>query len=178
MNQITQAQQKVFQDLKAELGYKNIMQAPRITKIVISTGVGPKVDPKKRELIKDRLSKITGQAPAERPAKKSIAAFKIREGDTVGYQVTLRGARKDAFLDKLIHIVLPRVKDFRGLKTDGLDEMGNITIGFREHIVFPETADEDSRDIFGLAITIATTAKNKKEAEAFLRHLGIPLRGK
>jgi len=154
------------------------MQAPRVEKIVISTGVAPKYDPKKRELIKDRLARITGQAPAERAAKKSIATFKIRAGDVVGYQVTLRGARKEAFFDKLIHVVLPRAKDFRGIRPQVIDEMGNLTLGIREHIVFPETSDEESKDIFGLAITITTTAKNKKEAEAFFRHIGLPLREK
>ena len=171
-------QSKTFAALKGEFKYKSPMQAPKVSKIVVSVGVGAKNDPKKRELIKDRLAKITGQASAERAAKKSIATFKIRTGDTIGFQTTLRGARMQSFLDKLIHIVLPRVKDFRGLKSETIDEMGNITIGFREHIVFPETADEDSKDIFGLAISIVTTAKNKKEAEAFLRYLGLPLRVK
>ncbi|KKW19052.1 MAG: 50S ribosomal protein L5 [Parcubacteria group bacterium GW2011_GWA2_51_10] len=174
----TDTQEKTFGALKSEFGYKNLMQAPRVEKIVVSAGVGSKFDPKKRELVKDRLAKITGQAPAPRAAKKSVAAFKIRTGDTVGYQVTLRGARGKAFLDKLIHIVLPRAKDFRGLRPETIDEMGNMTIGLKEHIVFPETADEESKDIFGLAITIVTTARNKKEAESFLRHLGLPLRAK
>ena len=174
----TTAQKGTFDALKSEMGYKNVMQAPRITKIIVSTGVGAKHDAKKRELIKDRLARLTGQAPAERPAKKSIATFKIRTGDIVGYQVTLRGARMRSFFDKLINIVLPRVKDFRGIKASAIDEMGNITIGLKEHIVFPETSDEESRDIFGLAITITTTAKNKKEAESYLRHVGIPLRKK
>ncbi|MDO8481993.1 MAG: 50S ribosomal protein L5 [bacterium] len=171
-------QSKTFEALKTEFHYKSIMQAPRVSKIVVSTGVGAKHDPKKRALIKDRLSRITGQAPAERMAKKSIATFKMRAGDVVGYQVTLRGERAQSFLDKVIHIVLPRSKDFRGIKTETIDEMGNITIGLKENIVFPESADEDSKDIFGLAITIVTTAKNKKEAEAFLRYLGLPLRDK
>ncbi|MDO8561905.1 MAG: 50S ribosomal protein L5 [bacterium] len=169
-------QHKTFEALKAGFHYKSVMQAPKVAKIVVSTGVGAKHDPKKRALIKDRLTRITGQAPAPRTAKKSIATFKVRAGDEVGYQVTLRGARAQAFLDKLIHIVLPRSKDFRGIKPETIDEMGNITIGLKENIVFPETSDEDSKDIFGLAITIVTTAKNAKEAEAFLRYLGLPLR--
>ena len=169
-------QKKTFEALKAAFHYKSPMQAPKVVKIVVSTGVGAKDDPKKPNLIKERLAKITGQASAERTAKKSIATFKIRAGDTVGFQTTLRGARMQAFLDKLVHIVLPRVKDFRGLKSDAIDEMGNMTLGFKEHVVFPETSDEDSKDIFGLAITIVTTAKSKKEAEAFLRYLGLPLR--
>ena len=169
-------QQKTFNALKADLGYKNLMQAPRVVKIVVSTGIGAVKDQKRRELISDRLARITGQAPASRPAKKSIATFKIRAGDIAGYQVTLRGRRCQAFLAKLIHIVLPRTKDFRGIKPSAIDEMGNISIGIKEHTVFPETSDEDSKDIFGLAVTIVTTAKNKKEAEVFLRHSGLPLR--
>jgi large subunit ribosomal protein L5 len=169
-------QHKTFEALKAEFRYKSVMQAPKVSKIVVSTGVGAKHDPKKREIIKDRLAGITGQAPASRMAKKSIATFKIRAGDEVGFQITLRGARARTFLDKIIHIVLPRSKDFRGIKLETIDEMGNITIGFKENIVFPETSDEDSKDIFGLAVTIVTTAKNKKEAEAFLRYLGLPLK--
>ena len=163
--------------MKAEFGYTSPMQAPRVTKIVVSTGVGKvNKDKKRMELIEDRLARITGQYAAKRSAKKAIANFKSRTGDLVGYQVTLRGARMQSFLDKLIHIVFPRVKDFRGLNAKAIDEMGNITIGLREHTVFPETADEDSKDIFGIAITITTTAKNKKEAEAFLRYLGLPLK--
>ena len=177
MNATTTVQKKTFDALKGTLGYRNIMQAPRITKVVVSTGVGKVNKDKKRlELIVDRLSRITGQAPAQRGAKKSIANFKSRTGDIVGYQVTLRGANMQAFLDKLINIVLPRVKDFRGLNAKAIDEMGNITIGLKEHTVFPETADEDAKDVFGIAITITTTAKNKEEAEAFLRHIGLPLK--
>lgn len=162
--------------MKEEFGYTSPMQAPRITKIVVSTGVGKVNKDKKRlELIVDRLSRITGQAPAPRQAKKSIANFKSRAGDTVGYQVTLRGARAQNFFDKLVHIVFPRTKDFRGLKLSAIDEMGNITLGIKEHTVFPETSDEDARDVFGLAITITTTAKSAKEAESFLRHIGLPL---
>ncbi|OGG80283.1 50S ribosomal protein L5 [Candidatus Kaiserbacteria bacterium RIFCSPLOWO2_01_FULL_54_13] len=177
MNTTTTARDKIFEVMKADFGYKNIMQSPRVQKIVVSVGVGKVNKDKKRlELIVDRLAKITGQAPAARAAKKAIANFKSRKGDVVGYQVTLRGARAKAFLDKLIHIVFPRTKDFRGISPGAIDEMGNITIGIKEHIVFPETSDEDSKDIFGLAITVATTAKNKKEAESFLRHIGVPLR--
>ncbi len=168
---------KTFDVLKREFGYKSIMQTPRIVKVIVSTGVGKVNKDKKRiDLILGRLARITGQAPAPRAAKKAIANFKSRVGDVVGYQVTLRGNRANAFLDKLIHIVFPRTKDFRGISPKAIDEMGNITIGIKEHIVFPETSDEDSKDIFGLAVTIVTTAKSAKEAEAFLRHLGLPLR--
>jgi large subunit ribosomal protein L5 len=172
----TTAQQKTFDALKGAFGYTNIMQAPKVTKVIVSIGVGAIKDKKRLEMIVDRLTKITGQAPAKRAAKKSIAAFKTRTGDLVGYQTTMRGARAVSFFDKLIHIVFPRVKDFRGLKPSMIDEMGNITIGIKEHTVFPETTDEDAKDVFGMAITIGTTAKNKKEAEAFLRYVGVPLK--
>ncbi len=172
----TTVQKQAFESLKEQFGYANVMQVPKLVKIVVSTGVGKVNKDKKRlELIVDRLTRVTGQAPAPRAAKKAIANFKSRAGDIVGYQVTLRGARMRSFLSKLINIVLPRVKDFRGLKPTAIDEMGNITLGIKEHTVFPETADEESKDIIGLAITITTTAKSRKEAEAFLRHIGLPL---
>ena len=176
MNAAT-TQKQAFDALKETLGYTNIMQTPRVTKVVVSTGVGAAKDEKRRAFIVERLARITGQMPSARSARKSIATFKVREGDIVGYQITLRGARAETFLQKLIHIVLPRVKDFRGIPASSIDEMGNITIGFREHTVFPETSDEDAKDVFGLAITIGTSAKNKKEAEGFLRYIGVPLRG-
>lgn len=164
-----------FTAMKGDFNYTSPMQAPRLVKIVISTGVNASVDKKRKELIVERMTRFTGQAPAPRSAKKSISTFKLRKGDVIGYQVTMRGARALSFMDKLVHIVLPRVRDFRGLKPNAIDEMGNITIGLKEHTVFPETADEDIKDIFGIAVTIVTTAKNKKEAESFLRHLGLPL---
>lgn len=165
-----------FHAMKGEFAYTSPMQTPRVSKIVISSGVGKfNKDKKRMDLIVDRIARITGQAPAARGAKKAIANFKSRKGDIVGYQVTLRGARATAFLEKLIHIVFPRTKDFRGILPSAIDEMGNITIGIKEHVVFPETSDEDSKDIFGLSVTIVTTAKNKNETEHYLRHLGLPL---
>ena len=118
----------------------------------------------------------TWQKVATKGAKQSIASFKVREGDTVGMQVTLRGARMFDFIDKLIHIALPRTRDFRGLSVTSIDDMGNLTIGLKEHTIFPETSDEDLKDVFGLAVTVVTTATSKTEAEAFFRHLGVPLR--
>lgn len=168
-------QQSAYLALAKDFGYTSAMQGPRIMKVVVSTGVGKKRDKKQIELIEDRLAKITGQKPAPRAAKQSIASFKVREGDTVGLQVTLRGARMYDFLDKLIHIALPRTRDFRGLSAKAIDDMGNITIGIKEHTIFPETSDEDLKDVFGLAMTIVTTAKSKAEAEAFFRHIGMPL---
>jgi large subunit ribosomal protein L5 len=167
--------QKTFDALKKEFGYKNVNQAPTIEKVVVSVGTG-RVDDKQRiALIQDRLAKITGQKAAPRPAKQSIASFKLREGDIIGYQVTLRGQRMLHFLDKLIHIALPQTRDFRGLKTSSIDEMGNYTIGIKDNTIFPETANEELKDVFGMSITIVTTAKTKTEAEALLRHLGLPL---
>lgn len=166
---------KTFEALKGTFSYKNVMQSPRLDKVVVSVGIGKVDDKGRRELILDRLTRITGQKPSPRPAKQSIASFKLRQGDIVGYQVTMRGSRMHNFLDKLIHIALPQVRDFRGLKATAIDEMGNITLGIKEHTIFPETTDEDIRDVFSLAITIVTTAKTKEEAEAFLRHIGLPL---
>ena len=173
---LAEKQNKTFDTLKEELGYSNAMQVPHIEKIVVSTGIGKIQDPKKIELIQDRLARITGQKIAARGAKKSIASFKVREGDVVGYQVTLRGDRMNDFLDKLIHIALPRMRDFRGIKPSAIDELGNITIGIQEHTIFPETSDEDQRNVFGFAVTVVTTASSKEEAEKYLRYLGIPLR--
>ncbi len=164
-----------FTELKEQFGYKNVMQAPIVEKVVVSVGTGRVQDKAQIALIQDRLARITGQKPARRAAKQSIASFKLRQGDIVGYQVTLRGARMQHFLDKLIHVAIPQTRDFRGLKTSSIDEMGNYTLGIKEHTIFPETADEEIRDVFGMSITIVTTAKSKPEAEAFLRHIGFPL---
>ena len=166
----------VFDSLKDTFDYTNVMQAPRIEKVVVSTGTGKIDDKAKLSLIQDRLARITGQKASPRPARLSIASFKLREGDIIGYQVTLRGARMHNFLDKLIHVALPQTRDFRGLKVTAIDEMGNITLGIKEHSIFPETTDEELKDIFSLAITIVTTAKTKEEAEALLRHVGLPLK--
>ena len=171
-----QKQQAVFETFKEQYGYKNVMAAPRLMKIVVSSGVGKAKDKKRNELVADRLARITGQKPAARAAKKSIASFKLREGDIVGFQVTLRGDRMWQFLDKLIHIALPRTRDFRGLSATAVDDMGNYTLGIKENTIFPETSEEDLKDVFGLSITLVTTAKTKEEAEAYLRHLGMPLK--
>ena len=171
-----QQQQSTFETLGKEFKYKNVHESPKLMKIVVSSGVGSAKDKARIKLVEDRLTRITGQKPAARVAKQSIAQFKVREGEVVGYQVTLRGTRMYEFLDKLIHIALPRTRDFRGLSAKAIDDMGNITIGLKEHAIFPEVADEDLKDVFGVAITLVTTAKSKPEAEAFFRHLGIPLK--
>jgi large subunit ribosomal protein L5 len=171
-----QREQEAYKALKGDFGYTSPMQSPRLMKVIVSTGVGKKREKKQLELISERMARITGQKAAPRKSKISIASFKVREGDTVGLQVTLRGARMYDFIDKLIHIALPRTRDFRGIAATAIDDMGNITIGIKESTIFPETGDEDLKDIFGLAVTIVTNATNKKEAEAYLRHIGLPLR--
>ena len=170
-----QKQQTAYLALTKTFGYTSPMQGPRIMKVIISTGVGKKRDKKQLEIIEDRLAKITGQKSSPRPARISIASFKVREGDTIGLQITMRGARMYDFLDKLIHIALPRTRDFRGLSAKAIDDMGNLTLGIKENTIFPETSDEDLKDVFGFAVTIVTTAHTKQEAEAFFRHLGMPL---
>jgi large subunit ribosomal protein L5 len=177
METIKEKQNKVFKELKDNFGYKNTMQTPRIEKVVISIGTG-KIgkDKQKIELIQDRLGKITGQKVSPRPAKKSIASFKLREGTVIGYQATLRGERAENFLNKLINIALPRTRDFRGIDRKSVDEMGNLTIGIKEHTIFPETSDEELRNVFGLSITVVTTASNREEAAKYLETLGIPFK--
>ena len=149
---------------------------PRILKVVVSTGVGSFKDKTKFKVVEDRLARITGQKPAPRGAQVSIASFKSRQGDIVGYQVTLRGSRMFDFLDRLVNLALPRTKDFRGISPDAVDEMGNYTLGIKEHNIFPETSDEELKDVFGLAVTIVTTAKSKEEVLAFLTYLGFPFK--
>lgn len=169
-----------FESMKDAFEYKNVMSAPKLEKIVISSGTGRKVkaDKKANELILDRISQITGQKPSERQAKKSNAGFKIREGDKIGVAVTLRGEKMFSFIDKFINIAVPRMKDFRGFERKALDNIGNLTLGLKEHAIFPETGDEDIRDLFGMSITFVTTAKTKEEAEAFFDHIGIPFKKK
>ena len=176
MKSIKEKTKESFEALKGEFGYTNPMQAPKIVKIVVSAGVGSLKDKKKIELVADRLSKITGQLPARKGAKVSLAAFKVRQGDTVGMQVTLRGQRMYDFLDRLVNIALPRTKDFRGISSKAIDGMGNYTLGIKEHTIFPETGDEELKDVFGLAVTLVTNIKNPKETKAFLQHLGFPFK--
>ena len=176
MTAVKEQQDTAFETLKKVFSYTNPFQTPRVVKVVVSTGTGKIADKNKIEIIQNRLMKITGQKPVPRGAKQSIASFKLRQGDTIGYQVTLRGKRMYDFLNKLVNVALPRTRDFRGLSLSAIDAMGNYTIGVREHTIFPETADEELKDIFGLSVTLVTTAKTKKEAEELLRHLGLPLK--
>lgn len=164
--------------LSSEFHYKNPMAAPRIKKVVVNTGTGTpmKKDKNKNDAILERMAKITGQKGALRGAKQSISSFKVRQGDPIGVVVTIRGNRMYAFLEKLINIALPRTKDFRGISRTAVDNVGNLTIGIKEHTIFPETADEDIRDVFGMSVTIVSSAKSKKEGTAFFEILGIPFK--
>ncbi len=178
MQSIKQKQEGAYAVLKEQFGYKNIFSSPKIQKVVISvgTGSGMKKDRNKNTFVSDRLLKITGQKPSVKGAKQSIATFKIRAGDPVGVVVTLRGARMYEFLDKLVNIALPRTKDFRGITRSSANSLGNMTIGIKEHTIFPETGDEEIVNVFGLAITIVTSAKSRPEALAFFEYLGFPMK--
>ncbi len=176
MMSLKEKQNKAFESLKGTLGLKNKMQTPKIVKVVLSSGTGSFKDKNKNKVVEDRLTKISGQKVMLKVAKKSVATFKVREGDPVGYQVTLRGHRMFDFLDKLVYVALPRTKDFRGLSAHAIDNMGNFTIGMKENSVFPEASNEELKDVFGLSITIVTNQKDKVTAKAFLEYLGFPFK--
>jgi large subunit ribosomal protein L5 len=161
--------------LKDELGTSSIMQVPRITKITLNMGVGEaKTDSKQLDLALDELSIIAGQRAQMRKATKSIAQFKLREGMPIGAKVTLRGARMWDFLDRLLSIALPRIRDFRGLNPESFDGRGNYSMGIREQIIFPEIDYDSVQTIRGLDVAITTTAENDEDARALLRGLGFP----
>ena len=175
---VKEKSQKSYEVLKPKFGYKNVMAAPRLKKVVVSsgTGSGMKKDNKRNDLVADRMAKITGQKPSPRGAKQSIATFKIRQGDPVGITVTLRGPRMYAFLEKFFNIAIPRTKDFRGYDNKSVDAIGNLTLGIKEHTIFPETADEDIKDVFGLSVTLVSSAKTKAEGTAFYEMIGVPFK--
>jgi large subunit ribosomal protein L5 len=161
--------------LKEELQLSSIMQAPRITKITLNMGVGEaKTDAKALDAAIEELSTITGQRAQVRRARKSIANFKLREGMAVGARVTLRGARMYEFLDRLVSIALPRIRDFRGLDPDSFDGRGNYSLGIKEQIIFPEIDYDSVPSIRGLDIAITTTAQDDEQGRALLRALGLP----
>ena len=176
MTRLKEKFEKVTPDLMKDLGVKNKMALPRLDKVIITVGTGSYKDKKKIEIVANRLAKICGQKPTNTVAKKSIATFKLRTGDASGLKVTLRGARMYDFLDRLINVAIPRERDFRGLKNTAIDAMGNISLGFKEHTIFPETADEDLKDVFSFGVTVTSTAKNKKEALLLFTALGFPFK--
>lgn len=163
--------------LKKELGYKNDLAVPRMQKVAVNVGLGKAIENKKLldQAIGD-IAAITGQKPVLKSAKKSIAAFKVREGIPVGLMVTLRGERMYEFVDRLVNVAIPRIRDFRGLPETSFDKQGNYSIGIREHIVFPEINTDSVNEIFGLEITIVIKAKNPGEAKRLLILLGFPIK--
>lgn len=162
-----------------ELDVKNAHRVPKLTKIVVSVGVGRAVmDQKYLDNAVDTLTKITGQKPIITKARLSVAGFKLREGQSIGTKVTLRGERMYDFLDRLIAVVLPRLRDFHGLSVKAFDPQGNYTIGLTEQTLFPEISYEDAQLSHGVQVTLVTNAQNKTEGEALLRALGMPLERK
>jgi large subunit ribosomal protein L5 len=168
-------EEEIRSSLKEELQLSSIMQAPKIAKITLNMGVGEaKTDAKALDAAIEELSTITGQRAQVRRARKSIANFKLREGMAVGARVTLRGARMYEFLDRLVSIALPRIRDFRGLDPDSFDGRGNYSLGIKEQIIFPEIDYDSVPSIRGLDIAITTTAQDDEQGRALLRALGLP----
>ncbi|MEJ5314855.1 MULTISPECIES: 50S ribosomal protein L5 [Anaerolinea] len=178
MNRLKEYYQKeVVPALMKSLGLDNVMQVPKIQKVVVNIGLGEALDnPKALETASADLMAITGQKPVITKARKSIAAFKLREGRAIGAKVTLRGERMWSFLDRLMNVALPRVRDFRGVSRDAFDGRGNYTLGLREQLIFPEIEYDKIDKIRGMEITIVTTAKSDDHAAALLEMLGMPFR--
>jgi large subunit ribosomal protein L5 len=167
----------VIPNLMKQFGYKNVMQVPRLEKIVVNMGLGEAVsDIKVLDAAAEELAAITGQKPVIRRAKKSIASFKLRAGMPIGCMVTLRKQRMYEFLDRLVNVALPRVRDFKGVSPKSFDGRGNYTLGLREQIIFPEINYDKVDKIRGLNVAIVTTAKTDEEGKALLAELGMPFR--
>ncbi|HMD75461.1 MAG TPA: 50S ribosomal protein L5 [Steroidobacteraceae bacterium] len=169
--------EKIVPELKASLGLKNTMQVPRILKITVNMGVGEAVaDKKVMDAATADMAKITGQKPAITKAKKSVATFKVRDGQAIGCKVTLRGARMYEFLDRLVNIAIPRIRDFRGISTRSFDGRGNYSLGVKEQIIFPEIQYDQIDQIRGMDITISTSAVDDKHGRALLEAFNFPFR--
>ena len=168
---------EVRPELMKEFGFKNPMQAPKLEKIVVNMGLGEAINNGKIiDSSVEQLGSITGQKPVVTKSRKSIANFKLRQGQTIGAMVTLRGDRMYEFFDRLVSIALPRVRDFKGVSPKAFDGKGNYTLGLREQIIFPEINYDKVEKIKGMNITVVTTARNDEEGRALLRHLGMPFR--
>lgn len=164
--------------LQAKFGHPNALAVPRLVKAVVNVGVGRIVkDQALLEQVTEGLKRITGQKPQPTQAKKSVASFKTRRGMLLGYRVTLRGRRMLDFVDRLVSVALPRTHDFRGLAPSSVDQSGNLTVGVREHIVFPEITAESARSIWGFEVTVVTNARSHAEGLELFRLLGFPIRG-
>ena len=173
----TQFDQEVRQKLTSQFGYTNSMQVPKIDKVVVNMGIGEGVnDRKKVETAANDLALIAGQKPVITKARKSIATYKLRDGQAIGCKVTLRKARMYEFIDRLVNIALPRVRDFRGLNPKSFDGRGNYTLGIKEHIIFPEIDYDKAADVWGMDITVCTTARTDDEARALLAAFNFPFR--
>ncbi|MDO5301759.1 MAG: 50S ribosomal protein L5 [Tissierellia bacterium] len=168
-------QNEVFPYMIEEFKYANVMEVPRLEKIVVNIGVGEgKDNPKALESAVNDLTIITGQKPLVTKARKSVANFKLREGSNIGCKVTLRGQKMYDFLDKLMNVALPRVRDFRGVKPTAFDGRGNYALGLKEQLIFPEIEYDKIDTLRGMDIVIVTTAKTDEEAKAFLQKMGMP----
>ena len=173
----TQYEDSIKAELMKQFGYKNVMQLPKLEKIVLNMGIGEAVnDTKKVKSAAADLEKIAGQKPVITHARKSIAGFKVRENMPLGVKVTLRKQRMYEFLDRLVNIALPRVRDFRGLNPNSFDGRGNYAMGIKEHIIFPEISYDQIEQVWGMDIVVCTTAKNDDEARALLRAFNFPFR--
>jgi large subunit ribosomal protein L5 len=170
-------EKEIRPELVKELGLKNPMQAPRLEKVVVNMGLGEAIQNGKiLDASLEQLTAITGQKPVVTKARKSIANFKLRQGQSIGAMVTLRGNRAYEFLDRLLNVALPRVRDFKGVSPKAFDGKGNYTLGVKEQIIFPEINYDKVEKIKGLNITVVTTARNDEEGRVLLRHLGMPFR--
>lgn len=178
MNRLQERYQKeIAPALFKSLDLKNVMQVPRIEKVVVNIGLGESMDDAKAlEAATSDLTQITGQKPVMTKARKSIAAFKLREGRIIGTKVTLRGQRMWAFLDRLMNVALPRVRDFRGVSADAFDGRGNYTLGLRDQLIFPEIDYDKIDKLRGMEVTIVTSAKTDDQARALLQLLGMPFK--
>ena len=169
--------QKIVPSIIEEFGYKNIEQVPKIVKISVNRGIGEaSKNSKELDASVQEMTLIVGQQPVVNKSKKSVAGFKIRDGMSIGASVTLRKDQMYTFLTKLIHIVLPRIRDFRGISPDGFDGRGNYNLGLKEQLIFPEVSYDDVTQIRGLDISIVTTAKTDEEARALLKSFGMPFK--
>jgi large subunit ribosomal protein L5 len=172
-----QYEETIRAKLQDEFGYQNVMQVPRLEKVVVNIGLGEATtNPKLLERAMEELAQITGQKPVLRRAKKSVSNFKLREGQGIGCSVTLRGARQWEFLDRLLNVALPRVRDFSGVSPKAFDGRGNYTLGVREQTIFPEVDYDKVEKVTGMNVTVVTTAKTDAEAKSLLTHLGVPFR--
>ena len=172
-----QYQKEIVPALMKELNLENVMQVPRVTKVMVNIGMGEAMDnPKALDAAVGDVVQITGQKPVITKAKKAIANFKLREGRSIGVKVTLRGDRMWSFLDRLLNIVLPRVRDFRGVSPDSFDGRGNYTLGLREQLIFPEIEYDKIDKIRGLEVSIVTSAPDDDQARLLLQMLGMPFR--